>query len=231
MHNCDSTKTTIFITKRPFSILLLLLSIIPAMASTSWCAESAFGKLEYGGFLSVEIPKHWIILDENSKKNMNNFSEAVLKLKNVELNQGNNNILISANSYNSSSNFPVASIRVSVRPGKTDSQDDIKKIAGYSEADLKEYFVPLVTPMERMMLSISGCKTYKVIDTNIAKNLSVSCLYTEAESNFGNGTMISQTYLCPMGDKNVKLATSYLKTQKMQFKPILDYVWSSLSVK
>ena len=220
---------TVFIARKAFR-LLLLLSILTIMASTAWCAESTFVKMEYGDILSVEVPRHWTFMDENSKKNMNNFSEAVAKLNNINLNQGNNNILISANSYNQSSNFPIATLRVSVKPGKTLTQDDIREIAKYSAADLKEFFAPLVAETERAMLSTVGCKSYKMVDNRIAKNSSVSCLYSESQSDLGTGMMINQTYVCPMGDKNVKLATSYMKSQKIQFKPILDYVWSSLSV-
>jgi hypothetical protein len=208
--------------------VLLLLSILITLATTAWCADSTFVKIEYGGFLTVEVPKHWTYLDENSKKNMNNFSEAVLKLNNIDINQGNNHILISANSYDASSNFPIATIRLSVRLGDSPTQSDMRELARYPVSDLKEIFDPMAKKLELAMLSVNEVKSYELIDTRIVTNSNMSCFYVESQFDASHGMTLNQTYICPMGDKSVKLATSVKKTQNMLFKPILEYVWASL---
>jgi hypothetical protein len=162
---------------------------------------------------------------------MNSFSEAVAKLNGINLNQGNNNILITANAYNASSKFPTASLRVSVRPAESPTQKDMRELARYPESELQEVFNPIAAQVKQAMLSIDGVKNYKIVDRKVVKNSSVFCFYVQSQSKLPSGIMIHQTYICPMGNKSVKLATSYKKSDKTQFKPVLDYVWSSLRVK
>lgn len=208
---------------------LLIISLILLASPLAHASDSSFGKID-NGVVSVEVPKSWTFLDSNMKNHMNNFSEAVAKANNINLNQGNNFILVAANAYTSSSK-PAATLRVSIRPGKFPSQKEMKQLTQLSKADLKEVFDPVIAETKKALLSVEGVKSVKAVDARIAQSKKLTCIFTELETETTDGIKLSQTYMCPAGNNNVKHSTSYRKSERQMFKPILEYVWNSLSIK
>lgn len=208
---------------------LPIIQLILLASSLAHASDSSFGKIDNGA-VSVEVPKNWTFLDSNMKNHINSFSEAVAKANNINLNQGNNFILVAANAYTSSSK-PAATLRVSIRPGKFPSQKEMKQLTQLSKSDLKEVFDPAIAETKKALLSVEGVKNVKAVDSRIIQSKKLTCIFTEFETETTDGVKLSQTYMCPSGNNNVKLSTSYCKSEIQMFKPILEYVWNSLSIK
>lgn len=208
---------------------LIIISILLFTSPLAHSSDSSFGKID-NGLVSVEVPKNWTFLDSNMKNHMNNFSEAVAKANNINVNQGNNFILVAANAY-TSSNKTAATLRVSIRPGEFPSQEEMKQLTQLSKADIKEVFDPIIAETKKALLSVEGVKSVKVVDSRIAQSKNLTCIFTEIETETTDGIKLFQTYICPAGTNNVKLSTSYRKSERQMFKPILEYVWYSLRIK
>lgn len=145
-------------------LLITFVVLCTQCASLAFASQSTFATLEFDDVISVEVPRNWTYLDEKIKNHINNFSEAVAKLSNISLNQGNNNVLVAASAY-TSSNTPSATLRVSVRPDKTPSQTEIKQLTKASKADLKELFEPMVAETKRAMLTVDGVKNVLLVSS------------------------------------------------------------------
>lgn len=208
---------------------ILVILLILFSSSFADASDSSFGKID-NGVVSVEVPKHWTFLDNNMKNHMNSFSEAVAKANNINLNQGNNYILVAANAYTSSSK-PSATLRVSIRPGKFPSQKEMKQLTQVPKSELKELFDPAISETRKALLSVEGVKNVRIVDARVIQSKKLTCIFTEFETETVEGIKLSQTYMCPSGNNNVKLSTSYRKTERQMFKPILEYVWNSLYIR
>ena len=53
----------------------------------------------------------------------------------------------------------------------------------------------------------------------------------EFEMELANGVNLSQTYKCPLGNREIKLATTYRKSEAAMFRPVIEYAWQSLKAK
>jgi hypothetical protein len=103
-------------------------------------------------------------------------------------------------------------------------------LAGSPRSLQEEVFTPIVDKTVGVMGKLYGAENVKAIGARIEKNRSVSCLFTEYEYITPGGVKLSQAWVCPMGNKNIKLSTSYRKSESIVFKPIIDYIFESLSV-
>lgn len=100
---------------------------------------------------------------------------------------------------------------------KSISNKEVEAIFGSPEATL------------RNLRALDGVKTVKVIAFKIDSNKKVTCLFTEYETTTTDGLVsLMQSWVCPAGNKLVKLGTSYNKDEANIFKPIIKYSWESL---
>lgn len=113
-----------------YVILLVAAStLLFVFPNTGVTAEgvSTFTRLQFGNDVSVEVPRNWEFLNQNIRQHLNTYSETVAKLSGIDVNQGNNQILVAANAYKNSKK-PSATIRLSVRvmTDRCPSQAEIK---------------------------------------------------------------------------------------------------------
>lgn len=189
--------------------------------------SSSFAKLQFGETIFIEVPRNWTYLNEQIRQHLNTASEAVGRLAGLSIAQGDNQILLAANAF-TSFKTPSATLRLSVRPGSAPTQENIRELANYSKAELNSTFGSILEETARVLRSVEGVKYAKAIDLRIEHNSYISCIFTEFEYAKPDGVSLSKTWLCPMGDKSVKLSSSYRKSEAAMFKPVITHIWESL---
>lgn len=216
------------------AIVCFLIFILCPCVSTVASQKSTFVALQFGEDIAIEVPRDWTYLDDNMKKHINTASEAALKLSGISLNQGDNKILVAAHAY-TQHRTPSATLRLSVRPQDPKegiTQSEMRQEAPkLSKKQLLEMVAPTISETKRAMINIEGIQSVKFIDARVEQSKHLTCLLTEFENNADYGISLVQVYVCPAGDKSIKLTTSYRKSEATMFKPILKYVWNSLRVR
>lgn len=192
--------------------------------------ESAFSKLDFGGAITVEVPRNWTYKNENLRRRLNTEGEAATRLLGITPNPGENIVLVAANAYTS---FQTASatLRLSIRRGESPSQADVRELSKASRSELLQLLGPVTSESHKAMMNTGLVKSIKTLDARILSNQSLHCMFFESEALFADRTELLQTYICPMGDKSIKLSTSYLKSEAPLFRPVLQHVWLSLRAK
>jgi hypothetical protein len=209
---------------------LLLECVVFAFPHVAGAQGSAFAKLDFGGTTSIEVPRNWTYQDENLRRHLNTASEAATRLAGITPNPGENVILVAANAYTS---FQTASatLRLSVRGGQTATQAEVSELSKVSKSELLQLLEPFISESRKAMAGMGLIRSAKTVDARISSNQALSCMFFESELDTADGTKLLQTYICPMGDRLMKLSTSYRKSEATLFRPVLQYVWSSLKAK
>ena len=202
----------------------LAIALLCIASSTSYGQGSSFAKLDFGGDIFIEVPRNWTYLDGNLKNHLNAAGEAVARLAGITPNPGENVILVAGNAF-TSFRTPSATLRVSVRQGEAPSQSDVREMGSVPEAELSRMLAPVMEETRRAMIGIEGVKNATPIGARVVSNKSLSCMFFEFETEASDGPKISQTYVCPMASRTVKLGTSYRQSEAAMFRPVTQYVW------
>lgn len=202
-------------------------SLFFPMLTNAYADNSTFVKFQYDELISIESPRHWIYQNEQIRRHLNTGSEAALRLLGIPLGQGDNKILLAATTYTSYKSSS-ATVRLSVRQGATLTQGNIQEMSAYSKADLDIALSPANSETERMLRSLEGVRYAKAVESRIDSNGFLNCIFAEFEYGKSDGVTLSQTWICPLGDKSIKLSTSYRKSESYIFKPVISYIWKSL---
>jgi hypothetical protein len=212
------------------SALIAFLAFAIGTSPLCHAQGSSFAKLDFGGNTYIEVPRNWTYLDDNLRKHLNTGSEAATRLTGITPNPGENVILVSANAY-TSFRTPSATLRLSVRRGDGPAQADMREVSRLPKAELAQLLAPVADETRRVMIGINGVKSAKAIDARVATNQGLICMFFEFETEASDGVKLSQTYVCPLGNRLVKLSTSYRRSEATLFRPVIEYVWQSLRVK
>lgn len=215
--------------KQGYSILFIFLTL--AVGENGLCQENngAFAKLDFGGNTYIEVPRNWTYLDENLRRHLDTGSEAVTRLAGIAPNPGENIILVAGNAY-TSSRTPSATLRLSVRRGDSPTQENMREVAKLPKKELAQLLAPVAEETRRVMVGLDGVKSVKAVDARVASNRGMTCMFFEFETDASDGAKLSQTYVCPLGNRSIKLSTSYRKSEATLFHPVIKYVWQSLRV-
>lgn len=214
------------------TLAVCLLTCVLAVSLIARADESAFAKLDFDGTIFIEVPRNWTYHDENFRRHLNTAGEAVARLAGITPNPGENVNLVAANAYTSFRSTS-ATLRLSVRSGKSPSQADIRELSKATKSELLQFLEPFISESQKAMVMVGKglIKSVKTVDARITSNSSLSCMFLESEVETVDGTKLYQTYICPMGDKLIKLSTSYRKAEAALFWPVLQHVWISLKSK
>lgn len=215
--------------KQRYSILLILFTL--AVSKMGLCQEqnSAFAKLDFGGNTYIEVPRNWTYLDANLRRHLNTGGEAVTRLAGISPNPGENVILVAGNAY-TSFRTSSATLRLSVRRGDAPTQGDMREVSKLTKKELAQLLAPVAEETRRVMVGVDGVKSIRAVDAKIASNQGITCMFFEFETDTLDGVKLSQTYVCPLGSRTVKLSTSYRKSERALFHPVIKYIWQSLHV-
>jgi hypothetical protein len=190
---------------------------------------SAFETRTLGSGISIAAPKDWRWMGTADASYLNTGSEAALDSIGVEAGQGNNTVLLAGNAFNNEKQS-VATMRVSVRSSAEMSQDDMREGLKESTAVTNAVLRQGAEATAEALRKISGMSSYRAVDASLEQNASLICIKSTYEYDQGRGPTISNTWVCPLGDRTVKLSTSYHKAQSNLFAPTVDYMWRSLAV-
>jgi len=212
------------------SALLILFFCVFGTSAISRAQGSAFAKLDFGGNTYIEVPRNWTYLDQNLRKHLNTTGEAVTRLAGITQNPGENIVLVAGNAY-TSFRTPSATLRLSVRRGESPTQTDMREVVKMPKDELAEMLAPVAEETKRVMIGVDGVKSAKAVDSRVSINEGLVCMFFEFESDTSDGVKLSQTYVCPLGNRSVKVSTSYRKSEAAMFRPVIEYVSKSLRVK
>ena len=213
-----------------FSYLTIMVALLVGLNETTHAEGSTFAKLDFGGSVYIEAPRNWTYLNDSIKKHINTGSEATVRLAGVSPNNGQNVILIAGNAY-TSHRTTSGLFRLSVRYGNSPVQEDMRELAKLPEAEVAQILMPVANLTRKAMLNNKDIKTVKIVSSKVITNNGLVCMFYEFETDLSDGIKLSQTYLCPLGNKAVKLSTSYRKSEASLFRPVVEYIWTSLRVK
>jgi hypothetical protein len=190
---------------------------------------SAFNKTELPGGISIALPRDWRWMDRADVSALNTNAEAGADAVGLDANQGNNTILIAGNAFNDAKQS-VATVRVSVRSSADMSQADLRAGLKEPKAESDATMMQAAEIIAGGMRKAPGMLYYKVTSATLEQNVSLICLRTSFEYDQGRGAVVSDTWVCPLGNRTVKLSTSYHKDRANLFAQTIAYVWRSLAV-
>ena len=209
---------------------LSLYSALVIFALPSQAANSAFATVQFADVALIALPRSWTYLDKNIAANLNSSSEAVGRIAGISINQGDNKILVAANAYDAAGKSK-ATVRLSVRAGQSPSQQELRELAKQPTQSIQEALLPAAKETADAMLKVPGIKSYKVVGVKLDYNGMLHCALTTFEADYGSRVVVSDTWVCPLSNRTLKLSTSYEKRNQAIYRPIVDYVWRSLSAK
>jgi len=189
-----------------------------------------FAKLDFGGAAYIEVPRSWTYLDKELNKRLNTFSESIARLAGVPPNPGQNIILVAGKTY-TSFHTSSATLRLSIRHGNGPNQTLMQEIAKLSKPEVAQFLSPIANQTQKAMVRVAGVRSAKAVDAKVAAKKGLICIFMEFETDASDGLKLSQTYICPLGNRSVKLSTSYRKSEAKLFRPIVEHVWNSLRIK
>jgi len=197
---------------------------LPALGQSG---RSAFATVRFGELVQVDLPRNWTYMDRSMADHMNSSSEAAAKLAGVAIEQGDNTILVAANAYDSKGKSK-ATLRISVRAAPSVTQAQMRELVTQPTSDIEAQLRPTADETVKAMLNAPGVKSYSVRAVKLDRNDSLVCFLSSFEGNLTHGIILSDTWVCPLGDRTLKLSTSYAKSSQSIYRPILELVWQSL---
>ncbi len=199
--------------------------IIPSYAS-----DSSFGTVEFANVARIALPRNWIYLDKELTSHLNTSSEATSRVLGIPINQGNNIILVAGNAFDSAGHSR-ATIRLSVRDAPSPSQQHFRELAKQSPALVRDALLPAARETADTMLKIPGISSYKIVGAQLDHNGELYCARLSFESEYNDRVVITDTWLCPLTVRVIKLSSSYDKQFGAIYSPTIDYVRRSLAGK
>lgn len=208
-----------------------LLFIGALLFAPSGLADDAyFGRVEFGQGISVELPKGWVYLDEGHARQIDQGAEAMIRLSTGITNTTENVVLAAANAY-VGSNRPVATLRLSVRNAASLTQEETGEIARLPPEEMKAVVAEIAEVTRRGLMSTGTVKDARITSTGVSSNKSITCMIFEVEVDAADAEKDFVTFWCPLGSRSLKLSGSYLRGEKLTYRPTIEYVWRSLRVK
>ena len=207
-------------------LLLCLFALVTATAFGQ-AGKSAFASVKFDGGVQVDLPRNWTYMDKRVADHMNTSSEVVANLAGLSVSQGDNEILVAANAYDSQGKSK-ATLRISVRAAPSMSQAQMRELAAQPASVTKEQLRSAADETVTAMLKVPGVRSYSIRAVKLDGNAALVCSLSSFEGDIGRGLIVSDTWVCPLGDRTLKLTTSYEKSSQSIYLPTLGRVWRSL---
>jgi len=186
---------------------------------------SAFHKRTFEG-VTVSVPKSWHWIGVNDRESINTNLEALGDSLGLEINQGNNVVLLAGNAYDDA-RITRATIRLSVRAGATVSQSDLRGALSESQ-QVEQELLSAAEQTATAMRKLPQAAYYKVVSGGLRQNGHIICTWIRFEYDVGKGSTISDSWICPVSDRTFKLTASYTKARAPLYAATIDYTWRSL---
>jgi hypothetical protein len=185
---------------------------------------STFVRLQFGNDVSIEVPRNWNYLDKNIRQHLNTYSEATSKFAGIDVNQGNNQILVAANAYTNGKK-PSATMRLSVRVGAFPTQAEIK------DTDLNALRRNVEMALSKVQSSLpENVKGMNLLDVSVKRLGDYYTIVTEKQVDYVSGSELDRLDVIYVGSKVYKLNTSYRKSEAWLFEPVIRHIRQSLTI-
>ena len=207
--------------------LLLILIAFVSIPAVAQGGRSAFATVRFGQVVQVDLPRNWTYIDKKIADHLNTSSEAMGNFAGVNIAQGDNTILVAANAYDSQGKSK-ATLRISVRAAPNITQAQMRELSSQPAGIIESQLRPSADETVKAMLKVPGVKFYAVRAVKLDRNDALVCSLSSFEGDFGRGPVISETWVCPLGESTLKLSTSYEKGLQTIYGPTLARVWRSM---
>ncbi|MBI1398002.1 MAG: hypothetical protein GC151_18670 [Betaproteobacteria bacterium] len=185
---------------------------------------SAFVRLQFGNDAAIEVPRNWSFLDMNIRQHLNAYSEAVAKFAGIDMNQGNNQILVAANAYTKDEK-PSATMRLSVRVGTFPAQASIK------DADSNELRREAEIALKNLQGTLpENVKGMRILDVRVERLGDYYTIVTDKQVDYLSGPEVDRLDVIYVSSKVYKLNTSYRKSEAWMFEPVIRHIRQSLTI-
>ena len=198
--------------------------VITILFSNSAFSEgSFFNKIKLKHGISIDVPTHWHILSQATRKNINTAGQAMVDNSDIERPGGRKETLLAINAAPKPTG---AIIRVSVTSPPDFTQDDLNIV---TKGELKEVGIELLKNFKKLEPS-GGPKIIEMYLPRIEKLGNHNALvmsYVRAGLNEPSPWKVA-LYQIPVSDKLIEITLSYRKSDYAVWIPILERVKRSL---
>jgi hypothetical protein len=206
----------------PIKPRYLFLVVTILFSNSTYSESSFFHKIKLIHGISIDVPTHWRILSQATRKNINTAGQSMIDNSSLERPSGRKETLLAMNALPRPAG---AMIRISVTSPPDYTQDDLNNT---TKSELKEIGIEMLNMFRK--LESSGLKIIEMQPTRIEKFGDYSVLvmsYVRAGLNGPSPWQVTQ-YKIPVSDKLIELTLSYRKSDSIVWIPILERVKRSL---
>jgi hypothetical protein len=206
------------------SLSLVLLVIASSFTPPAFAADNSYKQVHLPHGISIEIPSHWAVLPEDSRKNLAASSQAMQDNAGIESVPGQRKGLLAVNATPSPTG---AMIRVSVSEPADFSLADL---ATWTPTDLKEIATELLSTFRKMEPS-GGPRIIEMQAVRVEKfNANYRALvipYVRAGASGPSSWQVTQ-YKIPVANRLVEITLSHRQSDAVLWRPILERVKRSV---
>jgi hypothetical protein len=205
-----------------FVFIVCVIHSIQPLKSSEAIAVAEFKKIDLPYGICVEIPKHWMIIDQASRSNLEAAGSSIAKNSGLDLNNKRQNLL----AVNSVPSPTGAMIRVTVSPPEF-TQEELSQL---TPEDLKN-LGPVIEDMFKQAEKAGGPKVVKFYPLKIEKfnDLYSILLNYDREEITSNSIWNVTQYKIPQSNKLIEITLSKRQSDSPIWRPILERVKNSVS--
>ena len=205
-------------------LTLVLLVIVANFSPPSFAADNNYKRVQLSHGISIEIPGHWTVLSQDTRKNLAASSQAMQDNAGIESTPGRKIGLLAVNATPSPTG---AMIRVSVSELADFSQADL---VTWTPTDLKEIGAELLSTFRKIEPS-GGPRIIEMQTIHVEKfNANYRALvipYVRAGASGPSPWQVTQ-YKIPVADRLVEITLSHRQSDAVLWRPILERVKRSV---
>ena len=199
--------------------LILMMLILIAGTVTAFAQSTEFRRIELAYGISLDIPSHWTVLSQDTRKNLRAAGETMTENAGIEGSNVNKETLLSVNATPEPTG---AMIRVSISSPPDYTQADL---ASATPADLKEVGDELLRMFKKLEAS-GGPKLLEMQEVRIERinNHRVLVMpYIRASKKEPSPWQVTQ-YKIPVSSQLIEVTLSYRQSDALVWRPILEKV-------
>lgn len=193
------------------------------LGNSAFAQDTSFRRIQLSYGISLEIPSHWMVLSQDTRKNIGAAGSAMMDNAGIEGSSGQKQNLLAVKATPEPTG---AMIRVSVTSPPDYTQSDL---AAASPADLKEVGIEMLKTFRQ--LEASGApKIIEMQPVRIEKfnrNLVLVMPYIRA-SKFGPSPWQVTQYKVPVSNRLIEITLSHRQSDAIVWRPILERVRRSV---
>ena len=185
--------------------------------------EPAFRQVQLPEGISIEIPAHWTVLSQDTRKNIAAAGRAITDNAGVEGDSNRKQTLLAVNATPAPTG---AMIRVSVTVPPDYTQSDLASVA---PRELKELELEMLQSFRKMEAS-GGPVIVEMQPVKVEpfKNKRAVVIRYVRKDRAGPGAWQVTQYKIPVDNRLIELTLSYRQSDSMLWRPILERVKRSI---